>query len=101
MTQLFRFCTVFYPFFLKIAQMRIDFTEIDVHNRTYRAVGVHKRTFYTVAEMPANKGLERKTYAAPTNAGELFAACFYGIVKLLHRYTFYMFKKMLSINELR
>ena len=70
--------------------MRIDFTGIAVHNRTYCAVGVHNRTFYAVTKMPANKRLERKTYAAQTNAGELFAAWFYAIVKLLHRYIIYV-----------
>ena len=71
--------------------MRIDFTGTAVHNRTYRAVGVHKRTFYAMTQIPANKRLERKTYAAQTNAGELFAAWFYAIVKLLHRNILYMF----------
>ena len=57
---------VFYSFFLKMAQMRIDFTGIAVHNRTYCAVGVHNRTFYAVTKMSANKRLKRKTSAAQT-----------------------------------
>ena len=61
-----------------------------VHNLRYRAVGVHNRIFYAVTKMPANKRLKRKTSAIQTNAGELFAAWFYAIVKLLHRYNIYV-----------
>ena len=45
-----------------MAQMRIDFAGIAVHNRTYRAVGVHKRTFYADTKMPASLRLKHNTY---------------------------------------